>query len=424
MPGAGMMPGRAPLRIGYLVQQFVPEVGAGPARVAEMVRRWTEAGAEVTVITAMPNRPEGRIHARYRGRLFVEESWEGARVLRSWLQARPGGGLANTLLNNTTFAVTATLHALTRAGPFDVLIASSPPYFPLPAGLLLHWLWDTPLVLELRDLWPEYLVEMGVLRNRAAEAAVLAIDRAILARAAHLVTVTEPLRRRLVEKGIPPERVTVISNGVDPGQYFPAADPSLWPALSASNGTLTVGYLGNFGAGQGLGVVLDAARRLAIAGAPVRFVLAGDGTEHARIRAEAERLALPNLEILPAIPKEQTRAFYNNCDACLVPLAPLPIFAGALPTKLFEIMACGRPIVASASGLVPEALAESGAGWSVPPGSPEELAQALSRLARLPAAERAAMGARGVRYVGERFHRGVLADRYLTVLRAAAGVPE
>jgi glycosyltransferase involved in cell wall biosynthesis len=116
--------------------------------------------------------------------------------------------------------VTATLHALVKADRFDVLIASSPPYFPLPAGLLLHWLWDTPLVLELRDLWPEYLVEMGVLRSRAAERAVLAIDRAILARAAHLVTVTEPLRRRLVEKGMPADRVTVISNGVDPNSII------------------------------------------------------------------------------------------------------------------------------------------------------------------------------------------------------------
>ena len=418
------MTGGPRLRIGYLVQQFVPEVGAGPARVAEMVRRWTASGAEVTVITAMPNRPQGRIHARYRGRLFAEETWEGARVLRSWLHARPGGGLGTTLLNNTTFAATATLHALARAGPFDVLIASSPPYFPLPAGMLLHWLWDTPLVLELRDLWPEYLVEMGVLRSGMAERAVLAIDRAILKRATHLVTVTEPLQRRLIEKGIPPERVTVISNGVDPELYFPADEPPPVSALAARSGTFVVGYLGNFGAGQGLGVVLDAARWLAGAGETLRFVLAGDGTEHGRIRAEAERLSLPNLVILPAVPKEQTRAFYNNCDVCLVPLAPLPIFAGALPTKLFEIMACGRPIVAAATGLVPETLGASGAGWAVPPGDGEALAQALGRLARIPAAERAAMGARGTRYVNERFHRGVLADRYLRVLAAAAGVPE
>ena len=418
------MTNRACLRIGYLVQQFVPEVGAGPARVAEMARRWTDAGAEVTIITAMPNRPEGRIHPRYRGKLFVEETWEGVRVLRSWLFARPGGGLVTTLLNNGTFALTATLHALTKAGPFDVLIASSPPYFPLGVGVLLQWLWGTPLVLELRDLWPEYLVEMGLVRSAGAVQTVLAIDRAILGRAAHIVTVTEPLQRRLIEKGISAERVTVVSNGVDPAMYFPANDAPPASALEARKGTVVVGYLGNFGAGQGLGVVLDAARRLAAGREPVRFVLAGDGTDRDRICAEAERLSLPNMDILPAVPKEHTRAFYNNCDVCLVPLAPLPIFSGALPTKLFEIMACGRPVVASASGLVPEVLAASGAGWSVPPGDGEALARALSQLVHRPAGERAAMGARGTRYVNERFHRGALAARYLDVLRVAAGRAE
>ena len=408
------------LRIGYLVQQCHPEVGAGPARVGEMAGRWVAAGAEVTIITAMPNRPQGRIHPAYRGRLWAREDWQGARILRSWLYARPGGGLVTTLLNNATFATTATLHALRRAGPLDVLIASSPPYFPLPAGLLLHWLWDVPLVLEVRDLWPEYLVDMGVLRGSLARRAVLAADAALLRRAQHVVTVTEPLRTAIRSKGVAEERVSLIPNGVDPGQYYPCTEPPPVPELARRDGTLVVGYLGNFGAGQALGVVLEAARRIADAQSPVRFVLAGDGTEHARIREHAERIALPNLTILPAIPKEATRAFYANCDCCLVSLAPLPVFAGALPTKLFEIMACGRPVIASAAGEVAVVLTQSGAGWSVQPGNPNALAEAITRLAGMTAAERAAMGAGGVGYVTERFHRGALAERYLDLLESVA----
>jgi glycosyltransferase involved in cell wall biosynthesis len=412
---------KPPLRIGYLVQQYSPEIGAGPARAGELARRWTGAGAEVTIITAMPNRPEGRIHAPYRGRLFQQETVDGVRILRSWLYARPGGRFATILLNNATFAATATLHALGRAGPFDVLIASSPPYFPVPAGLLLHWLWDTPLVCELRDLWPEYLVEMEVLGSRLLERAVLAADAAMLGRAAHLVTVTAPLRNRLVAKGISQDRISVIPNGVDPEEYFPREEPAPVDALTRIAATFTVGYLGNFGAGQGLGVVLEAARQLRDRGAGVRIVMVGDGTEHARVRADAARLALPNLRILPPIPKHSTRAFYNNCDACLVPLAPLPIFADALPTKFFEIMACGRPVIAAAVGEVRRVLEASGAGWAVPPGDGAALADAIGRLALLSAGERAEMGARGVKYVADRFHRGVLAERYLGVLTAVAG---
>src|SRR5688572_6584751 len=116
------------MRIAYLVQQFLPEVGAGPARVAEMATRWKARGAEVTVITGMPNRPEGRIHPEYRGRFFVEEEWLGMRVLRSWLYASPKHGFARTVTNNLTFMATATAHAIARLGPMDVLIASSPPF--------------------------------------------------------------------------------------------------------------------------------------------------------------------------------------------------------------------------------------------------------------------------------------------------------
>jgi len=409
-----------PIRIGYLIQQYAPEIGAGPARAGEMARRWTSAGAEVTIITAMPNRPEGRIHKAYRGRLFQQETVDGVRILRSWLFARPGGRFSTILLNNATFAATATCHALGKAGPFDVLIASSPPYFPVPAGLLLHWLWDTPLVCELRDLWPDYLVEMAVLRSRPLERAVLAVDTAMLRRAAHLVTVTEPLQTRLIAKGISQERISIIPNGVDPEEYFPREEPPPIDALTRNAAVLTIGYLGNFGAGQGLGVVLDAARRLRDQGNGVRIVMVGEGTEYARVQADAARSALPNLSILPPIPRQSTRAFYNNCDACLVPLAPLPIFADALPTKFFEIMACGRPVIASAVGEVRRVLEASGAGWSVPPGDGAALADAIRRLAALTPGERAEMGARGVRYVADRFHRGVLAERYLEILSAVA----
>jgi glycosyltransferase involved in cell wall biosynthesis len=149
--------------------------------------------------------------------------------------------------------------------------------------------------------------------------------------------------------------------------------------------------------------------------------MAGDGTDYRRIQQRVANERLPNLTLLGTIPKARTRAFYNSCDACLVPLAPLPIFAHALPTKLFEIMACGRPVLASATGLVADALRESGGGVASPPGDPDALADAALALSRLGPEDRRRMGAAGTEYVAQRFHRGVLAGRYLEVLRAAAG---
>ncbi|HXE57616.1 MAG TPA: glycosyltransferase family 4 protein [Gemmatimonadales bacterium] len=413
-----------PLRIGYLVQQFAPEVGAGPARVVEMARRWMAAGAEVTVITGMPNRPQGRIYPEYRGRWFMEEEWEGMRVLRSWLYADPRHGFGRTVLNNLTFMVTSAVHGLWRGGRPDVLIASAPPFFPHLTGALLAATKRVPLVLELRDLWPDYLVGMGVLKPGRPETRLLfGLERRVLGRADRVVVVTESFKTRVIEKGVPAERITVVPNGVDTAFYFPTEEPPPLEALARRNGEVVVGYLGNFGAGQGLEAVVEAAAILATRRAPVRFVLAGDGPARAGLVARVREFQLPNLVVHPPIPKAVTRAFYNACDVCLVPLAPVDVFQETVPSKLFEVMACGRPLVASVGGEAAAIVQRSGGGVVVPPGDAAAIADGIERLRRTPADARAAMGERARDYVDRHFSRAALADRYLEMLVALAGGP-
>src|SRR5690625_2425997 len=295
-----------PLRIGYLVQQFVPEVGAGPARVLEMVRHWRDAGAEVTVITGMPNRPQGRIHPAYRGKLSVEDEVEGIRVLRSWLYASPKHGFARTILNNLSFMGTGFLNALTRGGRFDVLIASSPPFFPHISGAMLGLMRRMQVILEVRDLWPDYLVEMGVLRGAIAQRSLFSLERRLLRSAAHVVAVTESFRRRIVAKGVDLDNVSVIPNGVDAGFYYPSDEvPPI--ASMAQDGEFVVGERGNFGVGQRLSTVVEQARLVATQAPNIRFVLVGDGPDRVHVQALVTELNLQNLSIHPPIAKEQTR---------------------------------------------------------------------------------------------------------------------
>ncbi len=412
-----------PLHIGYLVQQFPPEVGAGPARVTEMALRWQEQGARVTVITGMPNRPEGRIHPEYRGKLFMQEEHEGIRVLRSWLYASPKHGFARTLVNNTTFMVTSGLHALARGGGLDVLVASSPPWFPHLTGTLVHALRRVPLVLEVRDLWPDYLAGMGTVKSKAAMRGIFAAERAMLRRAEHVVVVTESFRQRVIEKGTAPERVDVISNGVDLSLYYASDEAPPIDAMRRAAGELVVGYLGNFGGAQDLGSVLEAAALLEQADPRIRVVLAGEGTAADQVLARARELGLSRTSIHPPIPKTQTRAFYNACDVCLVPLANFPILQETIPSKIFEVMACERPVVASVGGEAARVVQASGGGLVAPPGDPRGIADAVLRLLATPEAERAAMGAAGREYVGRHFARETLAARYLEILRGVASRP-
>jgi colanic acid biosynthesis glycosyl transferase WcaI len=406
------------LRVGYLIQQFPPEVGAGPARAAEMVLRWKEAGADVTVVTGMPNRPEGRIHAEYRGKLVTAEDWQGIRVLRSWLYASPNHGFVRTALNNTTFMATSAAHAAARCGALDVLIASSPPFFVHCAGEVVRRLRQVPLILEVRDLWPDYLVGMGVLKNGAAARQLFALERALLAKASAVVVVTETFKQRIIEKGVSPDRITVIPNGVDTQFYFASNDAAPVPELVRNGNEFIVGYLGNFGAGQQLATVIEAAAMLEQRNAGVRFVLAGDGADREALQRQVDELGLQRVRILPPISKDKTRAFYNSCDACLVPLAPFPVLQETIPSKVFEVMACERPVIASLAGEGARIVQSSQSGLVSAPGDAAAMASAIERVQAMPPEERRAMGARGRLYVGKHYSRDALSARYLELLTA------
>jgi len=416
------------LKIAYLVQDFPPETGAGPARVTEMARTWLEAGAQVTVVTGMPNRrlpglPDGVIHPDYRGRYFHEEEWQGIRVLRSWLFATPRRGFMWTLANNASFMVTAAAHALAKVGRPDVLIASSPPFFVHLAGETVRLLRRVPLVLEIRDLWPDYLVQMGMLRNRLAQQSLFATERYLLRRAAHSIVVTDSFKSRVIQKGVAPERVDVIPNGVDTNFYRPVtAPPPIQPLDRRSERELVVGYLGTFGAGQALSAVIEAAVMVQKVNPDIRFVLAGDGPDRVRVVERARVLNATNVEFHPPIPKESTPAFYAHCDVLLVPLAEIPIFQETIPSKIFEIMACERPVLASLRGEGARITEASGGGHVVPPEASEDIAAGVLRLFAFSKEERASMGRRGRDYVSRHFSRQVLADRYLEILASLAGV--
>jgi colanic acid biosynthesis glycosyl transferase WcaI len=413
------------MHIGYLVQQFPPEVGAGPARVLELSQRWREYGADVTIVTAMPSRmvPGQRAGAsapEYRRRLFMREEWEQLDVLRSWCYSSPEGGTLRTVMNNTSFMATAFAHGLLRMPKVDVLIASSPPFFPHIAGRMLAAVRRVPLVLEVRDLWPDYLVGLGVLRRDSfAARRLFRLERSLLKAADSVVVVTETFRERVIEKGVQPDRVVVVPNGVDLQRYRGAGDQA---TDARADEPFTLGYLGNFGAGQDLSVAVRAAALLHDEG--VRVVLVGDGPDRARIDRLAKSLGLSNLEIRDSIPKDRTQACYHSFDLCFVPLAPVPELQETIPSKIFEIMACERPVLASAAGETQRLVDAAGCGVVVPPGDADAVAAAVRRFRSLPTEAQRAFGSRGRDYVGRHYSRDQLARRYYDLLRHVARGPD
>ncbi|MBX6389782.1 MAG: glycosyltransferase family 4 protein [Frankia sp.] len=432
---------RAP-RVLLVTHYFPPEIGAPQARLSETARAWAAAGLDVTVLTGMPNHPTGVVPPAYRGALRRVERVDGYRVVRTWLYATPNEGVARRTLGHLSFMASSVLLGRRLAGPADVVVVSSPTFFSLGSAWLLARLRRARLVVEVRDLWPAIFVELGVLTNRRVIAALERLELAAYRAADAVVTVTDGFRDNIVGRGIPAAKVHVIPNGVDLTRFAPPWDSPArfappWdsPAratqerelaervqatrtrLGAKPGQTLVVYIGAHGISQGLTSVADAAALLA--DEPVRFAFIGDGADRDRLVAHVARLGLRNTSLLPAVERAEVADVLAAADVCLVPLRAVPLFDTFIPSKMFEMLAAGRPVIGSVRGEAARILTAAGA-VVVPPEEPAALAEAIRALAADPA-KRARMARVGRAYVERHFDRAALAERYRRLLLSVLG---
>jgi colanic acid biosynthesis glycosyl transferase WcaI len=402
------------VRIAYVSHYFIPEPAAPAARVHEFSRAWVRLGHTVSVVTGFPNHPLGEIPRAYRHRLWTTETIDGMSVLRCWLYAVPNRGIGRRGLDHLSFMLTSVLFGLPRLGRVDVVIASSPTLFSALSGWLIARLRRVPFVLEVRDLWPEAIVELGLLRRGPATSALYSLARFLYRQAARVVVVTEAFADRLAAQGVPRSKLVVIPNGSDT-QLFATAHDATAARASLGVGGFVVAYVGTHGASHGLHAVLDAAA----VQPEVSYVLVGDGAERDRLLAERDRRGLCNVTMLPSLSKAQVAEVYAAADVCLVPLRDVPLFETFVPSKLFEVLAAGRPVVGALRGEARAILERSGGGLAVAPESGVEIAAAVAMLRGDPAL-REEMGRRGRAFVQAHYDRDALAARYLDLLRTVA----
>jgi glycosyltransferase involved in cell wall biosynthesis len=403
-------------------QFFYPEIGAPAARFLDFGRYFTARGHRVTVLTGMPNFPSGRIDEKYRAKMFVREVVEGVDVVRSWLFASPRATVATKAAGYATFAASSTLSGILARLPADVVIATAPPPTIGAVGLALSRAYRVPLVYDLRDLWPEAVVQSGRLRPGLGVRALEALNHRVYASASAVTTVSEGKRDRLIEQGVPPDKVHVIPNGVDI-RYFDAAAAEQRPAASALLASAGVApehfvalYAGIMNPPQGLPSVLDAAEALQAQGRAdkLRIVLVGGGSERPKLeRAVADR-GLWCVRFLPEQPRAIVYALLTLAHATLVPLRPRKDLH-TVPSKLFECLASARPVILAADGEPSRIVRDAGAGAAVAAGSGEGIASALQSLMEAPERGHDA-GRRGRAYVEARYDRFELNRRFLELL--------
>ena len=403
------------MRITLLCQYFPPEMGAPSARTFEHARHWASLGHDVTVITGFPNHPTGVIHPEYRGHFVKRERVEGIDLLRAWVYVAANKGFTKRVLNFLSFFFSSVaLGSLLTRRP-DVVVGTSPQFFCAVAAYCLSVIKRAPFVFEVRDIWPQSAVELGALKNRALIRLLEAIEDHLYRRAALIVPVAESTRHYLAGKGVPAEKIRVVPNGID-AKYLASAQaaPDRLREELGLESKFIVSYIGTHGMSHALEVALKAAKKLE-ADPAIHFLFVGEGAEKENLKRLASELRLDNATFINAQPRERLLSFYGASDVSLVPLKRLPIFKKVLPSKLFELMGAGCPVICSVEGEAAELVRSALAGLCIEPENVDALVEAVIRL-RGNQELRAEMSGNGRSFVKTNYLRSVLAENYLNAL--------
>ncbi len=375
------------MNILLLTENFPPETNAAATRLHEKACHWVRWGHRVTVVTCAPNFPDGVVFEGYRNRWRQTEVIDGMRVVRVKSYIAPNRGFLRRSLDFLSFGVTGFAAALFEPRP-DVVIGNSPQLFAAAAGHGAAALKRVPFVLELADLWPASIVAVGAIRHPLPLKPLEALELHLYRHAAAIVALTEGIKDDLVARSIPAEKIAVVTNAADLARYGPRPRDEALAQAWGLGGKFVVGYVGTHGMAHGLISVLDAAEKLRDT-PEIAFLFVGAGAERDMLIAEARRRGLGNVVFQPVQPKEALPAVWSLCDIALAHLKDRPLFAGALPTKMFEAIGMGLPIVlATPEGEASRLLRDTGAGIWVPPEDPAALAEAIRSLHRDPAARK------------------------------------
>jgi len=364
------------MKILFLTDNFPPEVNAPATRTYEHCREWARSGVEVTVITCAPNFPQGKVYEGYRNKLWARETMDGITVIRVWSLIMPNSGFVRRVFDYVSYGVMAFIASwFVKA---DVIVATSPQFFTAVAGCASGFFKRTPWVMEVRDIWPESIraVNAAVGRERWF-GRVERLERFLYRRAAKVVVVTHAFRENIVGKGIAPDKIAVVTNGVLTDSFRARPQDAKLVEELGLHGKFVVGYLGTHGMAHKLDFILDCAGD---APAGVHFLFIGSGALKPMLEARVAREGFTNVTMLPSVSKAEIRRYISITDVALVPLRRADTFKTVIPSKIFENAAMGKPILLGVEGESEAIIKKYGAGLCFVPEDREDFLRQLRRL--------------------------------------------
>jgi glycosyltransferase involved in cell wall biosynthesis len=411
------------MHILFLSDNFPPEVNAPASRTHEHARVWVAEGDQVTVVTCAPNFPQGRVFDGYRNRLWQKEFVDGIRVIRVWSYITANEGFAKRVLDYMSFMLAAFLASL-FVRRVDVVVGTSPQFFTAVAAWAVGAVKGVPFVFELRDLWPESIKAVGAMKDSRAIAWLERLELFLYRRAARIVSVTHSFRDTLIRRGIDGAKIDVVTNGVDISRFSPRPkDPELQAALDFE-GCFVAGYIGTHGLAHGLDTLLDAMALLRVhpEGRRVRLLMLGDGACKAALKARAASMGLASIHFVDTVPKDEVARYWSLLDASVIHLKATELFTTVIPSKLFECMGMGIPVLHGVAGESARIVESEGVGRVFAPEDARALADGLLALMADPAL-RATLRARCMQAAPRYDRRGLAKAMQRALVQAVQARP-
>lgn len=399
-----------------LTQYYPPETGAPQNRLHSLARYLATGDNDVRVVTALPSYPKNEIFAGYKGRYRMEEMIDGVPVHRAWIFVSASRGTVARLLNYFSFVLTS-FFVLLKLPRAKYIICESPPLFLGVTAVFISRLKGSRLIFNVSDLWPESAEKLSIISNRFLLSMAYKLEKWIYRNAFLISGQTRGIVQNIQDR-FPSKNVVWFPNGVDIAFFESDFEPFAWrAALGIAPADFVVLYAGIIGHAQGLEVILDAAD--ALRGRPIKFVIVGDGPERQKLNTEAEKRDLSSVIFHPNLEKVRIPSLISECDAYVVPLKKLDLFKGAIPSKLFEPLSMGKPILLGVDGEARELFINEGkGGLYFEPENGDSLAEQILVLFG-DRALRESTGRQGQQYVKQNFDRQHIHRRFVEHLEPA-----
>ena len=371
------------MHILFFTQYYPPEVHAPASRTYDHCKQWIATGHKVTVVTCAPSHPKGVLFTGYKNRFWQSEDVNGIKIIRVWSLITPNKGFFKRIFGYMTFFPGSIL-----AGIFvrnvDMVIGTSPQIFsPLAAGIVSFFK-RTPWVFEIRDILSESLLATSLVKNQLLLKLVQFFEVFLYRRATAIVVVTNSFKEILINQGIQQKKIHVITNGVDLEKFKPIAkDDNLIESLGIKN-SFIAGYIGTHGLSHGLDSILYAAELLQKKYNiyNIKIVLLGDGANKESLLKLSNKLGLKNVLFLDLVPRNKIHLYWSILDVSIIHLKKTNLFDAFIPSKIFEAMGMGIPLLHCVSGESADIVKSNNLGCIVESENFDQIAKSLIDLSK------------------------------------------